>query len=366
MKVKAKSNLNLPLLVSVFFLLAYGHAALYSASAVESFQNFGNTTYYIKHQIIYGVFFGLIGLYIFYKIDYHFWQKYLPLILISTLVLLLMVKFSSFGLGAGGARRWLYIAGLSFQPSELAKLAIIFYLASWVDKKRDSLHNFGFGILPSLIIIGLYAALILWQPDLGTMLILVLVAFGMLFASGIDLKYFFWTVVAGILTLFLFIRFEPYRAKRLTTFFNPSIDPKGISYHINQALLAIGSGKLFGYGYGLSRQKHNYLPEVMNDSIFAVVSEELGFFRVLIILFLFGFFIVQGMKVAKNAPDTFGKMVALGITLWIGLQAVINIAAMVNLLPLTGIPLPFFSYGSTALLINLASIGILLNISSES
>ena len=344
-------------------LLAYGLIVLYSASTVQSFVNFGNTSYYIVHQVIYGALVGLVAMYICSRIDYHFWQKILPVLILLSLFLLMLVKIPGLGFASGGASRWIRLGPFSFQPAELAKLVIILYLASWVDRKRDQLNDFYYGLLPSLCIIVLFALLILWQPDFGTMLVLLLVSFFMLIAAGIDWKYFFWSAVGGALMLYLVIKIEPYRVKRLTTFFNPGLDPKGISYQINQALLAIGSGSIWGFGYGLSRQKHNYLPEVMNDSIFAVMAEELGFFRVLIALVLFALFALKGYAIAKNAPDTFGRMVAFGITSWIAIQALINIGAIVNLLPLTGIPLPFFSYGSTALIANLGAIGILLNIS---
>lgn len=344
-------------------LLAYGLVVLYSASTVQSFANFGNTSYYIIHQVVYGALIGLIGMYICSKLDYHIWQKYLPFLIFLSLFLLMLVKIPGLGFASGGASRWIHLGPISFQPAELAKLVIILYLASWVDKKRNELHDFYYGLLPSLCIVGLFAGLILWQPDFGTMLVLLLVAFCMLFAAGIPWKYFFYSAVVGFLAAYAFIKVEPYRVKRLATFFNPALDPKGISYQINQALLAIGSGSLWGFGYGLSRQKHSYLPEVMNDSIFAVFAEELGFFRVLIALLLFVAFALRGFYIAKNAPDTFGKMVALGITCWISLQALVNIAAILNLLPLTGIPLPFFSYGSSALIANLSAVGILLNIS---
>ncbi len=360
---KANQNIDYTLLIITVGLLVYGLTVLYSASVVQSFINFGNTNYYITHQIIYGVILGLIAMYICSKIDYHFWQKNLPILLFASLFLLVLVKIPGLGTSSGGAVRWIHLGPITFQPAELAKLVIIFYLASWVDKKRGQLNDFYFGILPSLCIIGLFAGLILWQPDFGTMLVLILVAFFMLIAAGLPWKYFFYSIVSGILGLYLFIRIEPYRAKRLTTFFNPSLDPKGISYQINQALIAVGSGGWFGFGYGLSRQKHNYLPEVMNDSIFAIFAEELGFVRILIGLSLFAGFAVQGFLVAKRAPDTFGKMTALGITSWITLQALINISAIIGLIPLTGIPLPFFSYGGTALMANLGAIGILLNIS---
>lgn len=361
--MKKNQKIDYTLLFITLGLLAYGLVVLYSASAVQSFADFRNTSYYIIHQIIYGAAIGLVAMYVCSKLDYHIWQKYLPYLIFLSLFLLMLVKIPGIGVVAGGAARWIRLGPAMFQPAELAKLVIILYLASWVEKKSGALNNFYFGILPSFLIIGLFGALILWQPDFGTMLVLLLVAFFMLFAAGIDWKYFFYSVISGFLILYAFIKIEPYRIKRLTTFLNPALDPKGISYQINQALLAIGSGGLWGFGYGLSRQKHNYLPAVLNDSIFAVFAEELGFFRVLAALTLFVIFALKGFQVARNAPDTFGKMVALGITLWITLQALINIAAILNLLPLTGIPLPFFSYGSTALIANLTAVGILLNIS---
>ncbi len=363
---KTQLKIDYTLLSIVLGLLAYGLIVLYSASTVQSFQNFGNTSHYIVHQILYGALLGLLGMYVCYRIDYHFWQKHLPVLIFLALFLLALVKVPHIGFSAGGASRWVHFGPLLFQPAELAKLVIILYLASWADKKRGSLNDFYFGVLPSLCIIGLFAGLIIIEPDFGTMLVLLLVAFFLLFTAGINWKYFFYGSLSAVLGLYLIIKIEPYRVRRLTTFFNPGVDPKGISYQINQALLAIGSGSLWGFGYGLSRQKHNYLPEVMNDSIFAVMAEELGFFRVLAALLLFVAFTVKGFKIAKDAPDTFGRMVAFGITSWITLQALINLGAMVNILPLTGIPLPFFSYGSTALIANLAAVGILLNISSAS
>lgn len=360
---KSKLTIDRTLLFITLGLLAYGLVVLYSASAVQAFADFGNTSYYIVHQVLYGALLGLVAMYICAKLDYHIWQKYLPYLIFLSLFLLLLVKIPGLGFASGGAARWVRLGPVTFQPAEFAKLVIILYLAGWVEKKRGSLNDFYYGLLPSFCIIALFGALILWQPDFGTMLVLLLVSFFMLFAAGINWKYFFYSFIGVVLALYVFIKIEPYRVKRLATFLNPALDPKGISYQINQALLAIGSGGLWGFGYGLSRQKHNYLPAVLNDSIFAVFAEELGFFRVLAALLLFVLFALKGFQIARSAPDTFGKMVALGITSWITLQALVNIAAILNLLPLTGIPLPFFSYGSTALIANLAAVGILLNIS---
>ncbi|PIR96254.1 MAG: putative lipid II flippase FtsW [Candidatus Doudnabacteria bacterium CG10_big_fil_rev_8_21_14_0_10_42_18] len=363
---KKKQKINLQLLLIILLLLGFGLTALYSASTVESFERFGTTTYFIFHQLIYGALLGLIGMFTLSKIDYHVWQKYLPAMIFISLFSLLLVKISGFGYESGGASRWINIGPVNFQPAELAKLVIIIYLASWADKKRQYLNNFWFGLMPSLTIVGLFSFLILIQPDFGTMTVLVGVAALMLFVAGISLKHFFWLGLAGALSLYGFILFEPYRAKRLTTFLDPGADPQGVGYQINQALLAVGAGGLWGYGYGLSRQKYNYLPEVMGDSIFAVIAEELGFARVIIVLALFTWFAIKGYQIAKNAPDIFGRLLAFGITSWIAIQAIINIGAMINLLPLTGIPLPFFSYGSSSLLVTLASMGILLNISKQS
>ncbi len=354
------------LLAVTLILLCYGLIVLYSASTVQSFNAFGTTTHYILHQFLYGGLLGLVAMYICSKLDYHIWQKYLPLLIGTSLLLLIAVKIPGLGFSTGGAARWIHLGPILFQPSEIAKLVIIFYLAAWVDRKQTLLNDFYFGILPSLAIIALFAGFILWQPDFGTMLVLIFVSASMLFVAGIDWKYFFWTIVAGGLALYGFILVEPYRARRLTTFLDPTIDKLGISYQINQAILAIGSGGLWGYGYGMSRQKYNFLPEASTDSIFAVMAEELGFFRVVFLLILFVLFALLGFRIAKNAPDMFGKMAAVGITSWIVLQAFVNIGAMVNILPLTGIPLPFFSYGSTSLLMTLAAIGILFNISNQS
>lgn len=345
-------------------LLGIGLVMLWSASTVESQQNFGNTSYYFTHQLMYGVGIGLAGMFIASKIDYHVWKKLIPLALIGTLVALIMVKIPGIGFSANGATRWISLGPIFFQPSELAKLAIIMYLAGWMSERG---HHEGFfkSVFPPVLVIGLYCLLILWQPDLGTMIALVLTAAIMLFVGGIKLRYFAGLTAAGIASMLILIKLEPYRVQRITAFLNRSVDPLGIGYQINQALLAIGSGGWFGYGYGHSRQKYSYLPEAINDSIFAVMAEELGFIRVLIILALFLWFIIRGVQISLRAPDLFGKMLAVGVIGMIGAAVVVNISAITGLLPLTGIPLPFFSYGSSAMIVALTSCGIVLNISKQ-
>lgn len=361
-----KSKIDYQLLAIILALLAFGLIALYSASTVESFKNFGNTTRYIFHQVLYGVGIGLALMVVLSKIDYHKWQKLLPFIILIALVLLALVKAPGIGFSSGGATRWIHAGPLFFQPAELAKLALVLYLAAWAAKKhRANSDDFVFNVLPSLVIVGLFAGLILWQPDFGTMGILVATSAVMLFASGLSLKQFFSLAAAGVLAFLFLIKFEPYRYERLISFLNPEFDPQGTGYQINQALLSIGAGGLWGYGYGLSRQKYNYLPEPMGDSIFAITAEELGFIRIILMLTLFVLLTLKGSQIAKKAPDMFGKMTALGITSWIILQTFVNIGSMAGLLPLTGVPLPFFSYGSSSMLVTLSAMGILLNISRQ-
>ncbi|MBI3232239.1 MAG: putative lipid II flippase FtsW [Candidatus Doudnabacteria bacterium] len=360
-----KTKIDYQLLALILSLVSFGLIALYSASTVESFENFGNTTGFIFHQMLYGVGIGLILMTIFSKIDYHVWQKLLPGIILISLLLLALVKAPGVGFSAGGATRWIHFGQFFFQPAELAKLALILYLAAWSAKNRAEKTSFVFGLLPSLVIVALFSVLILWQPDFGTMSVALCISAVMLFCSGVSIKRFFWTALAGFSFLLFMIKTEPYRWQRITSFLNPSHDPQGSGYQISQSLLAIGAGGLWGYGYGFSRQKYSYLPEPMGDSIFAVMAEELGFVRIMLLLLLFTLFLFKGRQIAKNAPDAFGKMIAVGTTVWIISQALINIGSMVGILPLTGVPLPFFSYGSSALLVSLSAMGILLNISRQ-
>ncbi len=349
----------------ILALLIIGLLILYSASTVLSYNAFKTNTHYLFHQLFFGVLIGLILMYAFSKIDYHIWQKLTPLLMIASVLLLMAVLVPGIGVKTGGSRRWIGLGPITIQPEEVVKLALIFYIASWIDKRSHEIRDFYYGIIPTLIIIGLVAGLIILEPDIGTMLVVTLISLTMLFVGGSRIKHLGWIIGIGILFFAVVVKLEPYRVARFTAFLNPSLDPKGIGYQINQALLAIGSGGAFGYGYGHSRQKYNYLPEVMGDSIFAVTVEELGFFRSLFIIGLFGAFSWRGFRIAKNAPDTFGRMVAIGIVAWISFQALINIGAIIGLLPLTGIPLPFVSYGSSALIVILAGMGVLLNISRQ-
>lgn len=354
------------ILGSVLLLLGVGLLSLASASAVLSYQRFGNNYYYFIRQLFYGVVPGLILMYFLSCFDYHKLQKFAPVFVLAGIAMLVAVLIPGIGFKVGNARRWINFGAFLFQPAEFIKLAVILYLASWYDKRQQHVHDLYYGYLPSLFIVGFIVGLIILEPDIGTMLVLASIAAVMFFIGGVRMKYIYATAASALLVLWILIRAAPYRIQRFLSFLNPSADTQGISYQINQALLAIGSGGLWGLGFGLSRQKYSYLPEPMGDSIFAIMSEELGFIRVSLVLALFLFFAYRGFKIVRATPDTFGKLVAGGITCWLMLQALINIGGIVGLIPLTGIPLTFISYGSTSLLISLASLGILLNISRYS
>ncbi len=349
---------------SVLLLLAFGLIAVSSASAVLSFERYGHNNYYFFRQLLFAGI-GLAVLFAVSRIDYHFWKKWSRPFLLFCLVLLALVLVPNIGFQPTTARSWFKFGEFLFQPSELAKLAVIFYLASWFARKKGAEGNFWFGILPPILVVGAAMGLTILEPDIGTAAVIGVIALAILFATGVRWQSLGGLFAAASLGLWIVIKAAPYRAARIITFLDPSLDPRGIGYHINQALLAIGSGGWWGYGFGASRQKHNYLPEPIGDSIFAVMAEELGFVRILVLLALFAILGFAGLRVAKNASDKFGQLVALGITSWIGLQAVINIGAISGLLPLTGIPLPFISYGGSSLLVLCAAVGVLLNISKQ-
>jgi cell division protein FtsW len=283
--------------------------------------------------------------------------------MIGALFLLLLVKIPGIGFAAGGASRWIHVGPVFFQPSEFMKLAVVIYVSAWL-VTRNNFQEFWKSLGPMLSLVSLGLLLILWQPDFGTMIALLGIVFVLLVAGGVPWKWILGMGATGLAMLGLLIRLEPYRFARVLTFLDPGKDPQGAGYQILQSLLAVGSGGFWGLGYGLSRQKYNYLPEVLGDSMFAVVAEELGFFRVIIILVIFLLFLLRGLQVASKTSDVFGRLLATGVVAMFMVQVVVNIGATLGLLPLTGIPLPFFSYGSSAFIVNLSSLGLLLNISN--
>ena len=348
-------NRNFLVLILVFVFI--GLIAVADASAPQALSKFSDKFYLFKQQLMWaGV--GLIALFVSSKINYKFWEKVATPLFFFSVFLLLIVLLPHLGFKALGARRWIDAGIFSFQPSEIIKLALAMFLAKVASKSKSAISYF----LPLIIVTGL----IMLQPDLGTTLIVSIIGLSQIFISGVSMLYFLGALaIGGIGTLGL-ILFSPYRKARLMTFLQMESDPLGASYHIRQVLLGLGSGGLFGVGLGASRQKYLFLPESSTDSIFAVIAEELGLIGGIAVIFLFVFFIFKGLTIAKNAPDTFSKVLATGITAWIGGQAFLNIASMVALVPLTGIPLPFISYGGSSLVMILAACGILLNISKNS
>lgn len=348
------------------FIAIFGIVMLSSVSTAIAFQRFGDSLYYVKHQLFFGFIPGIIACAILSMVDYRLWKKLAFPIFVGAIGLLLAVFLPGIGASFGGAKSWISLGGLTFQPSEIVKLAFIIYLAAWLERRdKHIIKDFSDGFVPFLISLGIVMGLILLQPDVGTMSIIVMIALMVYFVAGADLKHLTGLSLAGLAMLWVLIKIAPYRAARFTVFLHPELDPQGIGYHINQALLAIGSGGLFGLGFGYSRQKHLYLPEVIGDSIFAVISEELGFIVVSLFLIAFFFLIYRGYQVARNAPDQFAKLTVTGIMSWIGFQSFVNISAMVGILPITGLPLPFVSYGSSSLIVLFAAVGVVINISRQ-
>lgn len=354
------------LVFTVFALLIFGLVMISSAGVVYSQSRFGDEYYFLKRQIIFGIIPGFFACYLCQKIDYHYWKKVSVPIFFLSLVFLALVFIPGLGNKLYGASRWLQLGPFSFQPSEMAKLSVIIYLAAWLESRGERrIKDFFEGFLPFIGILGLIGFLIIKQPDMGTFGVIVITMIIMFFSSGSKLSHLFWMAIGGIIGFFALIKIAPYRLNRILTFLNPELDPKGIGYHINQALIAVGSGGILGLGLGHSRQKFYYLPEPVGDSIFAVLAEEIGFIGSLILVILFILFALRGFKIAKNSPDDFGKLLGIGITSWVIVQSFINISAITSIIPLTGVPLPFISYGGTSILFLLAGVGILLNISKQ-
>lgn len=344
-----------------FILIVFGLIILASASTVIGYNNFGDNYYYLKHQLLYGFLPGLFLFFILSRIKYDWWRKYSAIIFFSALILLLLVFIPGLGAKYNNARSWLNFGFFTIQPAEIAKLALIIFFSAWLSQNHDRLKSFQSGLLPLLFFLGLPLILIILQPDIGTALILVLIAVTMFFVAGLSWRNFFLLFLSGAGVFGLLIISAPYRLGRIMAFLNPSLDAQGISYHINQALLAIGSGGWLGLGLGHSRQKFAYLPEVANDSIFAIMAEELGFIITIIFILIIFYFIYQLVKKAKSFSDPFASLFVIGLAGWLGWQTFFNIGAMLGLLPLTGVPLPLVSYGGTAMMILMASMGIMVN-----
>ncbi len=347
-------------------MLFLGLVMVTSASGPVAYQKFGDTYWYLKHQLLYGLLPGTVLFMITSRIDYRRWRALAIPLLLTSVALLLLVFVPGIGADWGTSQSWISVGGLSLQPAEIVKLTFLFYLAAWLESRgEEGIRDVSSGLLPFLGVLGLLALLIVLQPDIGSLMVLVAMALVVYFIAGARWSHLLGIIAGGIGVLAILIRSAPYRAARFMTFLDPELDPMGIGYHINQAFLAIGSGGLFGVGLGHSRQKYLYLPEVVGDSIFAVMAEELGYVAMVMVLVLLAALILRGLRIARNAQDMFGNFVAVGIRGWVFFQTLFNIGSMIGLLPITGLPMPFVSYGGTALMVVMAAMGVMLNISQH-
>lgn len=364
MKFPYRAKIDTGLFLLFFGLSLFGLLMISSASVVISFEHFGsNYTYFFRQLRSFLI--GMVILIIFSRIDYRFWRRIALISLLITIILLILVFIPGIGKELGGAHRWIHLGSLFFQPSEIAKLSLILYLAAWFEKRGEGIRDFSSGFLPFIILVGAISFLIIAQPDMGTMFIIAIVAIIMSFVAGATLGHLGLTVTFAAILFLILIKSAPYRMIRFLTFLKPGAEILGAGYHINQALLAIGSGGLFGLGFGQSKQKYLYLPQAHSDSIFAIIAEELGFLRASVVVIAFLYLGWKGFKIARDAPCNFSRFLAAGITSWIVFQAFVNLGAMLGMLPLTGVPLPFISYGGSSLITLLAAAGILLNISKH-
>lgn len=347
-------SIDRSLFILTLILTVLGIVAVADSSSPQALRVYSDAYYFAKQQLTWaGV--GLFSLIIFASIPYRFWYKYGGLIYFGVLIMLILVLLPGFGSQVLGARRWIRLGPIGIQPSELLKIAIAMVIARWSERSSN--------MWQPLLYLGLGIILVMLQPDFGTTLVIVAIAISQLFVAGMPWLYFIGMGgIGGLMATFVVI-FSDYRRERLMSFLQVSSDPLGSSYHIRQILIALGSGGLLGIGLGNSRQKHLFIPETATDSVFAVIGEEVGFVGSLIVILILVMFLMRIFKIAKNAPDDFSFILATGLGVWVGVQMFLNLASMVALTPITGIPLPFFSYGGSNLTTTLAAVGILLNIS---
>ncbi len=358
---KNQGSPDIILAVTLALLIIVGLIVISSASAVLSQNETGNpNSYFFKQLWSFGI--GVILFIVGYKMDYRYWKKIAPLLLLVSIIGLVLVYVPGIGVLRNGARRWIDL-GIQFQPSELAKLAFVLYLAVWFENKGNEVKKFMTSTFPFLVILAFVGGLVVFEPDLGTAVVLSLIGGAIYFVAGAKWTHVVGMISAFVLFVFYLIKSAPYRMQRFMVFLNPEAHSTGQGYQINQALLAIGSGGILGLGFGKSRQKFNYLPESATDSIYAIVAEETGLIGAGLVIILFILFAIRGLQIARSSSDIFARLVATGITVWIAGQAFINIMAILSLMPLTGVPLPFISYGGSSIIMLMLASGILLNIS---
>ena len=358
------TSIDKTLLSVVVALCLLGLVMVFSSSEALGVVQYGNASYFFQHQIIW-LALGAVGGLFALGFDYHRLRSLAPLMMLGIVVLLLLVLVPHIGVSRNGARRWFGVGAFTIQPAELAKVVLVCYLARWLEKSSERVRSVREGLLPFLLMLGLVVGLVLLEKDLGTSMVLAIIAISMFMVAGARWHHVGGVVAVAALAVFALIKLEPYRYSRMAAFLNPWNDSLNTGFQSVQSLLALGSGGLTGVGLGNSIQKYQWLPEAHTDFIFAIIGEELGLIGTLLVLCLFCTLAYRGYRAALRAPDTFGLLLATGVTTWITFQAFVNMAAVTTVLPTTGIPLPFVSFGGSSLSVTLTAVGLLLNISAQ-
>jgi cell division protein FtsW len=361
---KGRKRLDIILLITTLALVGIGIVMVYSTSAIMAGDRFGDPYYFLKKQGLYAAI-GFVFMIFMMFLPYESLKRFAYPILISSVLLLIAVLIPGIGHRAGGAMRWLKIQSFSFQPSEFAKLGLVVFLAYFLAKKEEKIRSFSFGFLPTVLFSGLVIALVMVEPDFGAAFFLTAMVFLLLFISGARVIYIVGSFLIAIPVAYYFLMNVGYRYKRLISFIRPWEDPGGTSFQIVQSFLSFGSGGLFGLGLGEGRQKLFFLPAPHTDFIFSVIGEELGLVGAMVVVLLFFILTLRGVQIGLSLGDRFGAYLALGITLMISLQAVMNMGVVLGLLPTKGLTLPFISYGGTSVVANLAGVGMLLHLSTH-
>ena len=357
-----KKRFDIILFLSVIILSIFGIIIIYSASSIWSNYKFHDSFHYLKQQLLFFII-GIILMYYISKIDYKLYYKYSNKILLVCIILLILVLIPGIGKIRNGSRSWFGIASFGIQPSEFAKIGLIIFTSKYLENSNRYLKDYKKGVFPILFVLLIFFGLIMLQPDLGTSLVLAVSIISLLFIAGVDMKFFFIMGIIGLIGVVILIIIAPYRMDRITSFINPWKDPLGTGFQIIQSLYAVGPGGLLGNGFLNSIQKHFYLPEPQTDFIFSIISEEFGVLGVFIVVSLFSIILYRSIKISLNTKDLFSKYLSFGMIFQIIFQTLMNLMVVIGMIPVTGVTLPFLSYGGSSLLVSMASIGIILNIS---
>jgi cell division protein FtsW len=373
-----KKKFNYSLFFLVFILIGFSFLFFACLASSASLQKFGNTNHYLFHQLLFGLLPASILGFIAYKISLIWLKKWAPLLVLLNIAALFSVFLPKIGSKAYGASRWVGVGSLTFQPSEFLKITAILYLSAWIASKlsevdvsgwksvtKKGYHNIIYILAPFIVFLGFISVALYLQNDASTLGIISITLLALYFSARTPVWHTILIIAAGAGALLFMVRFEPYRLARWTTFLHPNADPLGKGLQLRQSLISLGSGGVFGKGLGMSTQKFGFLPQAMSDSIFAIIGEELGIIGCVALIAMFILFFWMGIQIAKNSNDRFSRMTAIGVVVWITLQAFINMASVAGIFPLAGIPLPFFSYGGSHLIVEMIGVGLLLNISKN-